>query len=193
MWLWTPAVFLFCFVFLRHCRGCLVFLDHTTVAALSFVFLWVPSNFWVSIMQNVFENRNLGWWVKGLTLSQFCECKVDAYGFLLSGIIVSTYCFLVCHRGFLMLSSSSYYTQGLLHSVNVYFHIWCLGTSCSPVWTRKSLLHLLVVMVLLSVVWAHFQYQGCIAQGDQLRYIVSQDIKTITRKAWYPNKPLCLK
>ena len=88
-----------------------------------FVFLWVPSNFWVSIMQNVFENRNLGWWVKGLTLSQFCECKVDAYGFLLSGITVSTYCFLVWHRGFLMLSSSSYYTQGLLHSVNVYFHI----------------------------------------------------------------------
>lgn len=36
-----------------------------------FVFLWVPSNFWVNIMQNVFENRNLGWWLKGLTLSQF--------------------------------------------------------------------------------------------------------------------------
>lgn len=88
----------------------------------------------------------------------------------------------MCHRGFLMLSSSSYYIQCLLYSVNVYFHIWCLGTSCSRVWTRKTLLHLLVVMVLLSVVWAHFQYQGCIAQGDQLRYIVSQDYKSYNQE-----------
>lgn len=61
----------------------------------SLCFLWVPSNFWVNILQNVFENRNLGWWLKGLTLSQF---------------------FLWMQGGCLWFSSEWYYSKHLLFS-----------------------------------------------------------------------------